>query len=71
MVRTFIVPEKYRVTDGIAISHFKVHFAFLPLEQLKKQKFWTVYRNTLRYHHSSYVYQKLSSGDVQLLRYGV
>ena len=36
----------------------------------KKSKFWKTERSAWIYHHFTYVYQKLSSDNVQFLRYG-
>ena len=52
MIRWCMVPEIWCLTDVIVISHFGLFFALLPL--------W-------RYHHFTYLYQKLWSDDVQFL----
>ena len=46
-------------------------FTLLTAQQIKIFKKWKNERNTWRYHHFTYVYQKLWSDDVQFLRYGV
>ena len=64
--------------------HFGSFFAFSPSSPLKKFKkakkkkknnkkseFWKNAKNYLRYHHFTYMYQKLWSHDVWFLRYGV
>ena len=60
------VPEIWCVTDVIVISHFGLFFALL---QPKKSKFWKNEKKAWRYHHFTYVYQKLWSDDVWFLRY--
>ena len=55
------------VHDRLVIFHFWQFFALL---QPKKSKFWKNEKNTWRYHHFTYEYQKLWSDDVPFLRYG-
>ena len=71
MIICYTVPEIWCVTDVIVIFHFGLFFALLPPYQPKKSKFYKKEENMRRYHHFTYVYQKLWSDDVQFLRYGV
>ena len=59
----------WHMTDVIVIFHFGLFFAFLPPQQHKKSRFYRNEKNTWRYHHFTYVYQKLWSDDVWFLRY--
>ena len=56
MIISYTVPEIWCVTDVIVIFHFGLFFALL---QSKKSKFYENEKNTWRYHHFTYVYQKL------------
>ena len=69
MIICYTVPEIWCVTDVIVIFHFGLFFALL-LQQPKNSKFWKNEKNSWRYHHFTYVYQKLWSNDVWFLRYG-
>ena len=53
-------------------NYFLFWAIFCPFtQQPKKSKFRKNERNTQRYHHFTYVYQKLWSDDKRFLRYGV
>ena len=60
------VPEIQSETD-IIFCDFGLFFALL---KPKKSKFLKNEKNTWRYHHFAYVYQKLWWDDVWFLRYG-
>ena len=62
MIICYTVPEIWPVTDVICIFHFEV--------QPKESKFYKNEKKPWRYHHFTYVYQKLWSHNVQFLRYG-
>ena len=68
MIICFTVLEIWCMTDIIVIFNFGLFFGLL---QPRKSKFLKNERNTWRYHHFTYVYQKLWSDDVRFLRYGV
>ena len=71
MIICYTVPEIWYVAHVI-IFHFGPLFALFPLQQPKKSKIWKNEKNYWRYHHFTYVHQKLGSDNVQLfLRYGV
>ena len=58
MIICCTVPEIWHVTDVI-IFNFGLFFAFLPPNSPKNQDFLKNEKDTLRYHHFIYVYQKL------------
>ena len=66
MIRWYLVPEIWCVTDVIVIPHFGLFFALLA-QKIKILKKW---KKASRYHHFTYVYLKLWSGDVRFLKYG-
>ena len=66
MIICYTVPEIWHMTDAI-IFHFQLFFVLL---QHKKSKFWKNERKPWRYHHFTYVHQKLWSDDVRFPRYG-
>ena len=71
MITCYTVPEIWHVTDVI-IFHFGPFFALLAPNSPKKSKLKKkIKKNARRYHHFTYVYQKLWSDDVRFLRYGV
>ena len=70
IVRWCTVPEIRCVTDVIVISYFGLFLPFYPPNSPKNQNFVKMKKNTLRYHHFTYVQQKLWSGHVRFLRYG-
>ena len=73
MIRWCMVPEIWCVTCNCYFSFWAIFYLFTPLtaqkinilKKLKKQQ------QTRRFHHFTYVYQKLRSDDVWFLRYGV
>ena len=65
MIIYYSIPEIWHITDVI------IFFARLPPWQPKKSKFKRNEKKNWRYHHFTYVYQKLWSGDVRCLIYGV
>ena len=69
MIICYTVPEIWRVTDVIVIFHFALFFAPSPHQQSKKSKLKKK-KNACRYHHFTFVYQKLWSDDIWFLRYG-
>ena len=69
MIICCTVPEIWCMTDVIII-YLGLFFVLLPPWQPKKSNFWKNERKTWRYHHLTYVYQKIWSDDVQFLRYG-
>ena len=71
MIRWRTVPEMWSVTDVIVISHFGLFLPFYPPKSPKNQKkLEKMKKSNWRYHHFTYVYQKLWSDDVPFLRYG-
>ena len=58
MIICYTVPEIWHVTDVIFIFHIGLFFAPLPPSQPKKSKFHKNEKNTWRYHHFTYVYQR-------------
>ena len=69
MIKWCTVLEIWWMTDVIVIYHFGLFFALLSPWQPQKSKFWKNEKNTWRYDHFTYVYQKLWSDNVQFLRY--
>ena len=72
MIRWCTVLEIWCVIDIIVVSHFRAIFCpfIIPLtaQKIKILKKW---ENAWRYHHFTYVHQKLWSDDVQFLRYSL
>ena len=74
MIPCYTVPEIWRVADALVIFHFGLFFCpftSLTAQNIKIFKKWRKKKkNTWRYHHFTYIYQKLWSDDVWFLRYG-
>ena len=66
MIRWCMIPEIWCVMD-VTIFHFGPFFCPLTARKIKILK---KLKEPWRYHHFTYVYQKLWSDDVQILRYG-
>ena len=67
----YTVTKIWHMTDVIAIFQFGLFYALLLPWQLEKLKFnKKKSKKSLRYHHFTYVYQKLWSDEVWFLRYG-
>ena len=63
---------KYMACDRCNYFSFWTIFCFFThLTAQKIKKFSKKWKNAWRYHHFTYVYQKLWSNDVQFLRHGV
>ena len=59
MIICYTVPEIRSMTDVIVIFHFGLFFAFVPPNIPKNQNLHKMKKNTERYHHFTYVNQKL------------
>ena len=60
--------DMVRHRDNCYFSFWAIFYPFIPY-QPEKSKFWKNEKNAWRYHHFTYVYQKLWSYDVRFLRY--
>ena len=69
MIRWCMVPEIWCVKD-LVISQFGLFLSFYPPNNPKNQNLEKMKNKAWRYHHFTYVYQKLWSDDVWFLRYG-
>ena len=71
MIICYTIPEIWCITDVISIFHFGLFLLFYTPNSLKNQNFKKMKKNNIwRYHHFTYVYQKLWSNYVRFLRYG-
>ena len=59
MIICYTVPEIWRVTGVIVIFHFGLFFALLPNNSPQNENLKKNEKDALRYHHFTYVYQKL------------
>ena len=65
-----MIPETWHTTDRI-FCHFGLFFAFSPLYQPEKTKFWKNEINAWRHYDFTHFHLKWKSYDVWFLRYGV
>ena len=69
MIICYTVPEIRSMTDVIVIFHFGLFFAFVPPNIPKNQNLHKMKKNTERYHHFTYVNQKLWSSEIIIRDY--